>query len=499
MTMEGWRVGLALGLPWLVGALWLRVLWRDATAGGWPLALGYGYILGLLATTLLVRAQAAFGLPLNFVGPAMMLAALALAGGGFMWLRTAVSNPHPMHKPEDADAGERWRQILFALLLIGLGVRLIGLALEVWWRPLYPWDAWTTWTVQPRVWSELHQLVPFVDAQRWLADVSASVYTLEAWTYPKTVPLLALWPTLAFGAWNETAANLPWIGCVLALGLGFYGQARQWGASALTALIFTWLLLSLPLLNTHVALAGYADLWMAAVFSLAVIAFLQWARDGDRRQGLLAALLALACPLIKHEGAVWLLLFPPMLLAARLRGRWLLILTGLAAALGLGWRLTGGVAFGIPGLGEFHLTPDLIQVPYLGRFVLGYRGSWDPVVMNFLVLANWHLLWYLALAVAGAVLIGGVRRGATRWQRVELVFIVTSLLALFILFFMTDAQRWAEQYTSINRVFLDFVPAFLFCILTVFAAPRDSAPSASSQRVTDPEPAPVVVADKNRH
>ena len=166
----------------------------------------------------------------------------------------------------------------------------------------------------------MHQLVPFVDAQRWLADVSASVYTLEAWTYPKTVPLLALWPTLAFGAWNETAANLPWIGCVLALGLGFYEQARQWGASALTALIFTWLLLSLPLLNTHVALAGYADLWMAAVFSLAVIAFLQWARDGDRRQGLLAALLALACPLIKHEGAVWLLLFPPMLLAARLRG-----------------------------------------------------------------------------------------------------------------------------------------------------------------------------------
>jgi len=41
-------------------------------------------------------------------------------------------------------------------------------------------------------------------------------------------------------------------------------------------------------------------------------------------------------------------------------------------------------------------------------------------------------------------------------------------LALFVLFFMTDAQRWAEQYTSINRVFLDFIPAFLFCALTVW-------------------------------
>ena len=497
--MEWWRVGLALGLPWLVGALWLRVLWRDSATGVWPLALGYGYILGLLTTTALLRAQAAFGLPLNFIGPTIALAVLALVGGGFMWRRTSLPNPYAAHEQRPSEAGERWRHLLFVLLLIGLSVRLTGLALEVWWRPLYPWDAWTTWAVRPRVWSELHQLVPFVDAQRWLTHATASVYTLEAWNYPYTAPLLALWPTLAFGAWNETAANLPWIGCALALGLGFYGQARQWGASALAALIFTWLLLSLPLLNTHVALAGYADLWMATVFSLAVIAFLQWARDDDRRQGLLAILLALACPLIKLEGAAWLLLFLPMLLAARLRGRGLLALVGLAAAAGGGGWLTGGVAFSIPGLGEVRLTSDLIQAPYLGRFALGYRGSWAPIVMNFLVLANWHLLGYLALAAAGVALTRGIRSGAPRWQRVELVFIVTSLLALFILFFMTDAQYWAAQYTSINRVFLDFVPAFLFCILTVFVAPRTPPPSASSQRVTDPKATPVFDADENRH
>ena len=353
-------------------------------------------------------------------------------------------------------------------MLCWLGWRLASLAQEIWWRPLYPWDAWTTWTVRPRVWSEWHQLVPFVDPQRWLADPTGSVYTIYAWTYPYTAPLLALWPTLAYGGWNETAANLPWLGAALALGLGFYGQARLWGVSSLTALIFTWLLLSLPLLDTHVALAGYADLWLATVFGLAVIAFFQWARDGDRRQGWLALLLALACPSIKLEGAVWLLLFPPALLAARLRGGWLLALTGIVLALGLGWWLVGGVEFSIPGLGEFRLTPALIQVPYLGRFGLGYRGSWDPVVMNFLVLANWHLFGYLMLLAAGMAAVSVFKHGATRWERAELVFVVTSLLALFVLFFLTDAQLWAEQYTSINRVFLEFVPAFLFWVLTVF-------------------------------
>ncbi|MDS4040683.1 MAG: hypothetical protein RKP20_05850 [Candidatus Competibacter sp.] len=471
--MEWWRVGLALGLPWLAGALWVRGVWRDAPAGVWPLALGYGYVLGMLVVTLPLRLQASAGLPLGFIGPAVVLAVLAVPGGWLAWRRTSPQIPLFIHGEGAPKAGVMWPQILFVLLLGWLGWRFVLLTQEIWLRPLYPWDAWTTWAVRPRVWSELRQLALFVDPQRWLADTTGSVYTIEAWTYPYTVPLLALWPTLAYGAWNETAANLPWLGCALALGLGFYGQSRLWGASPLTALVFTWLLLSLPLLNTHVALAGYADLWLAAVFGLSAIAFFQWARSGDHRQGALALLLALACPLVKLEGAVWLLLFLPALLAARLRGR--LLLAVAAAALGVGWWLAGGVEFTVPGLGGFRLMPELIQVPYLGRFALSYRGGWDPVVKNFFVLANWHLFGYLALLAAGTAVAAALGRGAARWQRVELVFVVASLLALFVLFFMTDAQRWAEQYTSINRVFLDFVPALLFWVLTVFVAPKEES------------------------
>jgi hypothetical protein len=193
----------------------------------------------------------------------------------------------------------------------------------------------------------------------------------------------------------------------------------------------------------------------------------------------LAVLLGLACPLIKQEGTVWLLLFIPALLAARLRGWLLLILAGAAAVLVLGWWLAGGVDFMVPGLGEVRLTPELIQIPYLGRFGLGYRGGWDPVFKNVLVLANWHLFGYLVLVAAGMTVVQEARGKAERWFRAEWVFVISSLLALFVLFFLTDAQRWAEQYTSINRVFLDFVPAFLFWVLTVF---HRLAPNVSSAR-----------------
>ena len=60
--MEWWRVGLALGLPWLAGTLWLRALWRDAPAGIYYGA-GVWRVVGLLMVTLLLRVQAAVGLP----------------------------------------------------------------------------------------------------------------------------------------------------------------------------------------------------------------------------------------------------------------------------------------------------------------------------------------------------------------------------------------------------------------------------------------------------
>ena len=484
--MEGWLTGLALMLPGLAGALWVRAGWRAAPPGMWPLALGYGYMLGMLAVSLLLRLQSALGFAPSSNAPLLVLAFLTLAGGGLAWRRSRGGGSVAMdvRDPNDRWFGQPiWRQVLFFVLLAWLGWRLTGLVQEIWWRPLFPWDAWTTWTVRPKVWSELRQWTPFVDPQRWVNDATGALYTIEAWNYPDTVPLLALWPTLTFGAWNETVANLPWSGAALALGFGFYGQARWWGATPLIALVSTGMLLSLPILDTHIDLAGYADLWMTVVFSLAVIAFFQWLWSGDRRQGVLAVLLAVACPLIKLEGAVWLLLFLPALLLVGLRGWPLRLLAASVAVLGIGWWAVGGVAFGVPGLGELQLRPRLIQIPYLGRFNLGYRGTWEPVLKNFFVLGSWHLFWYLMLAAVVAA-VPGLR--AERWRRIMAVFIGSCLLALFVLFFFTDAQYWAEEYTSINRVFLEFVPAFMFWVMTVFVPPR---PAREKERPIKPSPA----------
>ena len=128
----------------------------------------------------------------------------------------------------------------------------------------------------------------------------------------------------------------------------------------------------------------------------------------------------------------------------------------------------GGVSFGVPGAGVVQLTPSLIELPSVGRFVLTYHDSWDAVWRNLFVYDNWHLLTYVLVLAIGWGLFAATRRGAPSWLRAGTVFVLGALSALFVLFFLTDAHLWATKSTSINRLFLQFVPAFVFWMLTLW-------------------------------
>jgi hypothetical protein len=434
---------------------------------------GFGYLLGSLVSALLLYLTGAVGLRLG-VAPALTVFGVLFIGG--LWLSRHLrlgliakrdANLHDARDEKLSGSMPVWQALLFWALLLWLLVRLLGLALEVWWQPLVPWDAWTTWAVRARVWTELQSLVPFIAPSAWLADPTAASYTIDASSYPLTVSLIAAWPALAYGAWNEAVANLPWFGCALALALGFYGQSRLWGASPLLALLFVWLLFSLPLLNTHIALAGYADLWLATTLGFALMAFLHWARDRERRQGAIAIILILALPAIKQEGAVWAVMFLPAFLAIWLPLRaWLM--TGLAVIM-LGFAIwnAGGIEIMMPGLGELSLGPDAIVLPALGKFQLSYQGDWSAISGHLFERSSWHLLYYaLILAVINAF-VQSLRTDRNEpWSRAGLAWVVAVLLGLYLLFFWTDAAQWAIKGTSINRVLLQFVPALLFWMQT---------------------------------
>jgi hypothetical protein len=433
-----------LFLPWLLGVVWLRAPWLRASGVTWPTLLGYGYLCGILLTTLVMRLLDALGIRLGFFSIGLALLFLIVAG---VWF--GRGKPWRIRWPgADWHSLAGWRKIVYAILLAAILIRLAGLGLEIMWRPLFPWDAWSQWATKARVWYELGHLASFVPADVWLSGELAGAYTDAAPHYPPAIPLIQVWMSYSLGRWDDSLMNLPWLLCAIALGMAFYGQARQWQVSPLFALMFTYFLLSLPLLDVHVALAGYADLFMGAFYGLAAMAFFHWTRKRDFWQGAMALLFGLGCILIKQPGIAWALTFLPALLIvfmprAGLMGISMLTATAVATLFFLGEK-------------DFHLFGYHVH--------LRFAADWLPFWQNMMVMDNWHLLWYL---VVTALVLSFPRLLAPPFRSMT-ILLLSAVSFLAVVFFFTHVQAWAEDYTTINRALLHMVPMLLFYVMVLF-------------------------------
>ncbi len=448
---------LGLALPWMLGfALLLACDWpagsgaaQGRAAGGTALRLGYGYFVGSLLLTLWMRALSFAGISLGrlSIGVPLLVLAAALLAGALKRQRIPLQALRAAPRLLVAPPLSGWQRVAWRLLLCWLALRFALLAAEVAWRPLYPWNAWVEWATKARVWYELRRIVPFVNADAWLAGAGAAgAYFDASPNNPATVPLLQVWSCIALGRWDDSAMNGPWPLMLLALSLCVYGALRDAGLPLLGALVGAYLVASLPLLDVHVALAGYADLMMACVYTLAALAFYRWTRGRDRRDAALALLLALACPLIELPGVIWAATLLPGAVIALLPRQ--------------GPRLVA-LGFGVAALA-------LLFLAQASPLVLGHRLHVDfeppqrSLAEAYFLFANWHLLWYAVVALS----IIGARRLA-RPPLVALTAVVVSGLAfLGVVFTLTNVAAWLADFTAVNRATLHLAPLLvILCVL----------------------------------
>lgn len=429
-----------LCLSWLLGVVWLRARWLKAGNIAWTTLLGYGYLAGALLSTLVMRLLDLLGMRLSFFNIALALVMLIAAGIWAGW-----SMPwRDLRVGSDWRTLSGWQKAMFAGLFGLVIVRLAGLGLEIIWQPLYSWDAWSQWATKARVWYELGHLVPFVEPGPWF-DTNG-VYYDQAPHYPPAIPLLQAWSSLGLGRWDDALMNVPWLMGAMALALAFYGQARLWGIKPLFAMMFTYFLMSLPMLNTHVALAGNADLFLGAVYGLAAFAFFHWTRTRNTWQGAMAILMGAGCILIKQPGIGWTLTLLPAL--------WVVLQprAGLIVMLILG---VPGMAMLLLFEKEFNLLGYTLKFTYTP---VG-RPLWD----NLAVLDNWHFLFYLA---AAALLISLPRLFAPACRAMTMV-VCAALVFVMVIFFFTHTSVWVESYTVVNRAILHLVPMLSFYVMVL--------------------------------
>ena len=454
---------LALLLPWLAGAAALRPLRAGLglTTAGW---LGYGYFLGTVLLTLAATLAALLPGPGTTPITALYLAALALVtglGGRRLAGRLRPADPVPLLP---SLPGECWL-LLLPLALIGLHLGFA--AHELYWRPLYPWDAWQTWLYTAKAWFFSGGPADILSPAEWRAIPGNAGYTAQGHHYPWLLPVQSWWFASVLGTWQENRVTWPALPAAIALALALGGQAVAATGRRLAGPLVAWLLLSLPLLQTHVSLAGYADLWLAGFSGLGLVALVRGVLEAHRGQ-LLLGLAALALgPLVKHDAMIWLVCGLALLLVLR-RPR----LTTLALALG------GALAVAL--LAARLLRFDLQLYPVFANY---WRHLW--------LADSWHLLWYLLpAALVLALLPGSHTRPAARVLGLMLAGLLASQLFLFG---ATSAGAWAEDGTAVNRLLLQVSPLLVFA-LAVLVAGKSAGRSAQPPAAHWPRSAAALLA-----
>jgi len=192
-----------------------------------------------------------------------------------------------------------------ALLLAWIIIHLSLAAIEILYRPVFPWDAWLNWMYRAKAWFFEGAIFGFSSPIEWATDTGALAYNVGGHNYPTFVPTIAFWAACSLGFWSDTLVNTPVLFCGIALAMGIYGQCREFGGSYLHSVAAAYLLLSVPLVGTHLALAGYADIWIAGFTGLGFAALTRGLIDDNRFQSALGLLMAALAITVKAEGLVW--------------------------------------------------------------------------------------------------------------------------------------------------------------------------------------------------
>jgi hypothetical protein len=465
----GWLLVMLLGVG-LVRRAYGGVAGRDphpAWIGG------TGFLAGAFALTLAMRAISAVGVAFGVlsIGGTLLAVTLLAWWPDLRRLRTTTWRSDARKRT----AGWTAAQIAWWLLLAWLALRAALLLGEVLRQPLFPWDAWTQWATKARVWFEMRRMVPFVFPGDWLAATTL-VYQDAAPHYPATVPLLQVWSSVVLGRWDDALMNVPWWALGVALAATLYGFLRDQACSPLYALVGTWMIVSMPILDTHMALAGYADLPLACYLTGGALAGYAALQRRSAADALLALPFVIALPMIKNPGWVWMVLLVPGVLVAlmpRLGPR--IVLAGWLAALAamLAFARYDAVVLG------YHLHLQL-NVP------------WHGLLEAYFSFANWHLLFF---ALPAVLLV------ARRWLLAPDIVPFTAVAgsgALFLLlgFSLTNVAVWVEDQSTVNRATLHLAPLLGVWLLLLMhralaaapdrtAAAADGRPPASDGAASD--------------
>ena len=375
-------------------------------------------------------------------------------------------------------------KVLVGLLFIHLSLILANSA----FRPIFPWDAVTTWMYSSKAWVMSDSITELVYAPTWLSKVDSLGHPMYASHYPQTLPKHTAALSALSGVWRPLVPGLTWAACWIAIILMTGGAIASASGSPPIALIGAYMMGSLPLLNAHAALAGYADIWMVLCSGGGLMMLLVWSQLKTPQFLYLSLMLLLAGAVIKAEGWIWAGMGGVFLLHQYFLGRrdyiLMLLFFGLSLASMVALDITE-ISLGPAGFWGF--SADQISVGVLGSYPTRPYNALPNYFVALVNEPNFHLLGIVYLASL-LVISFKLRRGAAPFWLMSCLIIGSQS----IIFGLSSFSEYAESGTAINRLLLHFVPVFVFT--ACMGLKLSLQPSKSPQSFASPQRTAVLAA-----
>lgn len=451
MRVQVGRMTSALGLLGVVTAWGVGMAVASAFRPGDHVRVmffSFSYGIGLVWISTLLGGAALVGVPLIWpLALAVIVSAAALQRMRHRWRLSGGARSSERMRPDVGAGRGPWWWAGAALLS---GFWLIAATRAV-LKPIQGWDAWTDYTFKAKA--------IFLDGT--ISD--AMFASVAAPNYPLGISLQQVWVAWFMGTWDDVGIKWLFPGYLLALIGLVYGALRE-EMSPRVAIAGTLAVVGLPLLLQH-AQDGYTDLPFAYFALGNAVALTAYARGGDRRHLLVAAVMAAGLVWTRADGAGLVACSALVLAVYDIRRR------------GVGWRssLAAGSLYLAPAVvvwGTWTLVTRYLDLPSnlesdtaQGFPVLARWATVLGSLAGALFLdGNWGIFWALAALAA-------LFRFHEMFESDMMFFVWPSVIyigLIVVLFATTELGRFVLDGTVIHRMILHVVPVMAIWVVLAF-------------------------------
>lgn len=384
-----------------------------------------------------------------------------------MVARHTIKSSAPLHKNPSSKK---------SMLILGL---VVLCSLVIYWNgstiPNLAWDSWSVWEGKADQWLAHGMSVKMNHLDAWLIE-EKSIFNISA-HYPDGLSLLVFTPML-MGINNSEITLILYLYAFAMMSMLLVARLKLFGAPFYLQLLLVFVLYTTPLLNNHLMIQGYADIWMAMFVTLITLTFIDYHEKGQFGLAVTLVCYLSILPMIKLEGWIWLILFIiSHLLVSLLQHKNKVIYLLLALVVTVILFVSGGINLFFEA-GNLIINSDRIEIFKLINTNIEFNDITENLIIGFFWQNNWSLLW-VGLPF---LIFSFFTKKHSQASQIAHIFIILALLCFLFLFYFTEASQWAQDLTALNRIVLQLTPCYVFLLFKMITRLKGvQQPEASKQ------------------